>query len=164
MANWTFNENEYNERAFSPIPEGDHRVRITNVEEKVFSTGNEGFEISLDVNGHNSKLWYYLSLDPKDSAKTNQRIGMFFNSFGITDYDLDNWYMWVGKEGAVRVRHNTYNGKLSAQVAFCLNRKQQDKLPGWIEKATDMMTRVDKQLNVPPTAKIPPREFNGFSF
>ena len=60
MANWTFNSNDYTAREFALIPEGDHRVRITKVAEKIFSTGNEGFEITLEVNGHNSKLWYYL--------------------------------------------------------------------------------------------------------
>ena len=57
MANWIYNASDYTARNFELIPEGDHRVRINNVIEKVFSTGNEGFEITLDVPGYNSKLW-----------------------------------------------------------------------------------------------------------
>ena len=131
MANWTFNSNDYTAREFAPIPEGDHRVRITKVVEKVFNSGKEGFEITLDVNGHNSKLWYYMVLDPMDRQKTNQRLGMFFDSFAITDYDLSHYDNWVGKDGAVRVKHGGYMGTITAQVAFCLGRKQQYRLPKW---------------------------------
>ena len=52
MANWVYNASDYTARNFELIPEGDHRVRIKNVIEKVFSTGNEGFEITLDVPGY----------------------------------------------------------------------------------------------------------------
>ena len=47
MANWTFDSNDYTEREFALIPEGDHRVRITKVVEKVFNSGKEGFEITM---------------------------------------------------------------------------------------------------------------------
>ena len=128
MTNWNFNPSEYTARNFELIPEGDYKVIINNIEEKIFSTGNEGFEITLDVAGFNSKLWYYLVLDPNNTPKTNQRIGMFFDSFAIQDYNLSNYNNWIGKDGAVRVRHNTYNGSLTANVAFCLSRSQQSKL------------------------------------
>lgn len=128
MINWNYNSNEYNARTFAPIPEGNHRVTINNVVEKIFNSGNEGFEITLDVNGFDSKLWYYLVFDPTDSAKTNQRIGMFFDSFGIQDYDFSRFGNWIGKTGAVRVKHSMYNGSKTANVAFCLSRNQQSKL------------------------------------
>ena len=87
------------------------------------------FEITLAVSGHNSRLWYYLVLDPSDPKKTNQRIGSFFDSFGITDYNMANYPRWKGKVGAVRVIHEEYNGEQQAKVRFCLNRKNQDALP-----------------------------------
>lgn len=154
--NWNFNPSEYTERDFALIPEGDHRVRINSVVEKVFSTGNEGFEIMLDVSGFNSKLWYYLVLDPKESAKTNQRLGMFFDSFDIHDYNLSRYNDWVGKDGAVRVKHNVYNSRKTANVVFCLSRKQQDKF--YVQK-TDPYAVQTQETNVRPQ-----REFNGFSF
>lgn len=129
MINWHFNPDEYIERSFHPIPEGDHRVTITNVEEKLFNSGNEGFEITLEVNGFNSKLWYYLVFDPNDRVKTNQRIGMFFDSFAIQDHSFSHYSRWVGKDGAVRVKHNIYNGSKIANVVFCLSRSQQQRLP-----------------------------------
>ena len=133
MANWTFNPNEYEESTFTLVPVGDHRVRINDVSERTFSSGNEGYEIKLDVSGYSSKLWFYLVLDRSDTKKTNQRIGSFFDSFGITDYDMSHCWNWVGKIGAVRVKHEEYNGNQSAKVAFCLARKNQDKLPAWKE-------------------------------
>lgn len=131
MANWTFNPNDYQENDFAPIPTGDHRVKINDVVEKVFNSGNHGFEITLEVSGYNSKLWFYLVLDPTDSKKTNQRIGAFFDSFGITDFDLSHYRGWIGKVGGVRVKHEEYNGENRPKVAFCLSRKNQDKLPAW---------------------------------
>jgi hypothetical protein len=128
---WTFNPNEYTTNDFAPIPQGDHRVRISDVAEKKFSSGNEGFEITLDVSGHSGKLWYYLVFDHNDTKKTNQRIGAFFESFGIGDFDLSHYRGWVGKIGGVRVKHEDYNGSPSAKVAFCLSKKNQEKLPAW---------------------------------
>ena len=129
MANWTFDANQYEEQDFSIIPAGDHRVRIADVEEKVSKSGNEMYEITFEVSGHNSKLWFYLVLDQGDPKKTNQRIGDFFNSFGITGHALGTGKQWIGKVGAVRVKHEEYNGNMSAKVAFVLNRKNQEKLP-----------------------------------
>ena len=131
MANWTFDANQYEEQDFSIIPAGVHRVRITDVEEKVSSKGNEMYEITLAVNGHNSKLWFYLVLDQNDTKKTNQRIGDFFNSFGITTSAMGSGKQWIGKTGAVRVKHEEYNGNMSAKVAYVINRKNQDKLEPW---------------------------------
>ena len=166
MANWTFDSNDYTAREFALIPEGDHRVRITKVVEKIFNSGKEGFEITLDVNGHNSKLWYYLVLDPMDRQKTNQRLGMFFDSFVITDYNLSNYDNWVGRDGAVRVKHGSYMGTITAQVAFCLSRCQQDKMPQWQNGSRGDSSGCDIFSNVQPAVPIsrPPMNFDGVKF
>ena len=129
MANWTFDATQYEEQDFQIIPAGDHRVRIADVAEKVSKNGNEMYEITLEVSGYSSRLWYYLVLDRNDIKKTNQRIGDLFNSFSITDNNLGSGKQWIGKVGAVRVKHEEYNGSMSAKVAFVINRKGQDKLP-----------------------------------
>lgn len=159
MANWNYNPNEYTARNFEIIPEGDHRVRISNVQEKVFSTGNEGFEITLDVPGHAGKLWYYLTLDPRDPLKTNQRIGMFFDSFAIHDFDLNHYADWIGYDGAVRVKHKLYNGNISASVIFCLSRSQQKKFPNFCGYASVKQEASHPQHTPPVDAK---NRFNGF--
>ncbi len=126
---WQFNPNDYEASDFQIIPVGDHRCRIEDVISKKSKAGNDMFEITLSVSSHSSRLWYYLVLDPSDPKKTNQRIGGFFDSFGITDYNLANYIRWKGKVGAVRVVHEEYNGENQAKVRFCLSRKNQDKLP-----------------------------------
>lgn len=126
---WQFDPNQYEEQSFQLVPAGDHRVRINDVVSKHSKAGNEMYEITLDVSGYGSKLWFYLVIDPTDSKKTNQRIGSFFDSFGITDYNMANYPRWKGKVGAVRVVHEEYNGDTQAKVRFCLSRKNQDKLP-----------------------------------
>ena len=131
MATWNFDPTQYEEQDFQTIPVGDHRVRIEDVTEKTFSSGNEGYEITLSVNGFSSKLWFYLVLDRNDPKKTNQRVGDFFNSFGIADHSMGSGKQWIGKVGAVRVKHEEYNGNNQAKVAYVINRKKQDKLEPW---------------------------------
>lgn len=136
MANWTFDPSQYTEKSFELIPAGDYRARIEDVAEKTFKSGNEGYEITLAINGYSSKMWYYLVLDKSNPARTNQSLGDFFNSFGITQYNLGTGKQWVGKVGAVRVKHELYNGNNQAKVAYCLARNRQDKLDPWKGTAT----------------------------
>lgn len=131
MANWNFDPSQYSEKNFDIIPQGDYRARISDVTEKKFRSGNEGYEITLDINGYNSKMWFYLVLDPSNPAQTNQRIGDFFNSFGITNHAMGSGKQWIGTVGAVRVKHELYEGKNTAKVAYCIARNRQDKLPAW---------------------------------
>ena len=155
MANWIFNPNEYSAEEFAPIPVGDHRVRISDVVERTFSTGNDGFEITLDVSGYASKLWFYLVLDRSDTKKTNQRIGDFFGSFGIMDFDLSHYRGWIGKIGGVRVKHEEYNGEQKAKVAFCLSKKNQDKLPPWKGNGTEYTPSAYTDAQAPSFASNP---------
>lgn len=131
MANWNFDATQYKEQDFQIIPAGDHRVRIEDVIEKKFNSGNEGYEITLSVNGYNSKLWFYLVLDASNVERTNQRIGEFFNSFGITNTAMGTGKQWIGSVGAVRVKHEEYNGSTNAKVAYCIAKNRQDKLAPW---------------------------------
>ena len=125
---WTYNPADFTEQDFTPIPEGNHRVRIEEAIYKTFKSGKDGYEITLSVSGYSGRLWYYLVLDPSDVKKTNQKIGAFFESFGIADHDMNHYRNWAGKVGAVRVKHENYNGEQQAKVAFCLSKRNQDKL------------------------------------
>ena len=126
---WQFNPNDYKASDFQSVPVGDHRVRIEDVISKKSKAGNDMFEITLAVSGHSGHLWYYLVLDPSDPKKTNQRIGTFFESFGITDYNMMNYPRWKGKVGGARVIHEEYNGEQQAKVRFLLSKKNQERLP-----------------------------------
>lgn len=128
---WTFDPNQYEEKSFPVIPAGDYRVRIADVVEKRFNSGNEGYEITLDVNGFASKLWYYLVLKASDPKKTNQKIGEFFNSFGIQNTAMGSGRQWIGAVGAVRVKHEEFNGSTQAKVAYVLSKSRQEGLAPW---------------------------------
>ena len=150
MAQWNFDPSMYEERDFEMIPAGDHRVRIADVVEKTFKSGNEGYEITFDVSGHSGKLWFYLVLNAADQKKTNQALGTFFECFGITQYTMGNGKQWIGKVGGCRVKHEEYNGNTSAKVQYLLNRKKQEQLPPWKGNATAApaagFTQVEDEL------------------
>lgn len=128
---WNYDPADYTECEFTLIPEGDYRVRIADVEEKTFSSGNSGYNIELEVNGYNRKVWYNLVLSTADPKKTNQRLGSFFDSFGITDYNVDHFAAWKGKVGACSLNHREYNGKTSENVRWFIAKSKQDTLPAW---------------------------------
>lgn len=131
---WNYNANDYQETSFSPIPVGDHRVRIANVEEQKSSKGNDMLKITLDVSGHSSTLWYYIVFMPDNPSMTNQKLGQLFDSFGIPMGDMNTQH-WIGKVGGARVKHELYNGENSAKVNYFLSRSKVDKLPAWQEPA-----------------------------
>lgn len=149
MPQWNYDPSQYKESDFQVIPVGDYRARIADVTEKKFSSGNEGYEITLEINGYNSKLWFYLVLDPNDAAKTNQRIGDFFNSFGITSPAMGSGKQWIGMVGAVRVKHEEYNGANRAKVAYCLARSRQDKLEAWKNVGAAAAPQVEIPSDLP---------------
>lgn len=132
--NWNFNADDYKENDFAPIPVGDHRVRIANVEEKKSQNGNDMLVLTLDVSGHSGSLWFYLVFMPNNPQITNQRIGQIFDSFGIQPGNM-NFSSWIGKVGGARVKHEQYNGETSAKVNYFLSRSKVDALPAWQESA-----------------------------
>ena len=133
---WNYDPSQYEEKSFEIIPVGDYRARISDVVVKKFNSGNDGYEITLDINGYNSKMWFYLVLDASNPSQTNQRIGDFFNSFGITSPAMGTGRQWIGAVGAVRVKHEQYNGENRAKVAYCIARNRQEKLPAWKNNGT----------------------------
>lgn len=151
MANWTYDPSQYQEKSFELIPAGDYRARVTDVVEKTFKSGNSGYEITMAINGFNSHLWLYLVLDPSNAARTNQSIGDFFNSFGITSPAMGSGKQWIGAAGAVRVKHEDYQGNATAKIAYCINRSRQDHLPAWKNNGT----AAPAPASAIPTVDIP---------
>ena len=130
------NPNEYTTLGLISIPQGDHRVKIINVTEKVYGmSGKEGYEITLRVSGRRGLLWYYLVRDPENEEKFYKKLHAFFCSFNITDRNLANYKNWIGRYGAVRVRHslNEETGLIKAYVYYCLCGTQQDNLPSFCD-------------------------------
>lgn len=176
MINWNYKSEDFKINENTLIPEGDHRVVVNRVTLKTYSTGNEGFEIMLDVSGHSGKLWHRIIMDPTNPERTNHHLGKFFESFGITNYDLNCYDEWVGKDGAVRVKHDTYGGVVTSKVLFCITRAYQAKLPAWVTSSNARPYEVSTPsgalwgsdiTNATSTQAVPPRremKFDGFSF
>lgn len=132
MINWNFSAADYEEQSFKPIPVGDHRVRIASAEECTSKTGNQMIKLILDVSGYNSTIWHWVVFLPDNQKLTNQRLGELWNSFGIPQGNF-NLQSWVGKVGAAKVKHDDYNGEVSAKIAYFIAKERQDKLPAWSE-------------------------------
>jgi len=66
MAWWQNHPNTYSYKGFIDIPEGDHRVRISNVEVERFSKGKKCIEVSFEVSGYHGMLWHHLWYDPNN--------------------------------------------------------------------------------------------------
>ena len=150
MINWNFDSNDYTEQSFKPIPVGDHRVRIASAEEQTSSSGRQMIKLVLDVSGYSSTIWHYIVFMPDNQKLTNQKLGELWNSFGIQQGNF-NLNSWVGKVGAAKVKHETYNNEPSAKIAYFINKDRQDKLPAWQEpnSANAGGTFVEVNSNVP---------------
>lgn len=132
MINWNFNSNDYQEQSFKPIPVGDYRVRISHVETGETSTGKQMIKMTLDVSGHNGKIFHNLVLNPENQKLTNQKLGELFDSFGIQQGNF-NLSTWIGKVGAAKVKHEEYNGNTNAKINYFIAKYKQDKMPAWVE-------------------------------
>ena len=134
MINWNFDAKDYTEKAFKPIPVGDHRVRIASAEEQTSSAGNQMIKLVLDVSGYNSTIWHFIVFMPDKKELTNQKLGELWNSFGIPQGNF-NLNSWVGKVGAAKVKHETRDGNENAKIAYFISKDRQDKLPAWQDPA-----------------------------
>ncbi len=132
MTDWKYNSDDYDADDCGVLPAGKYRVRIADVEEKQSKAGNDMYVLTLDVSGSNSKLWYYMVFMPDNVKLTNAKLGTIFDSFGITPGDL-NIEHWKGKVGACKVKHEEYDGEPQAKVHYFLKKKEQEKLPAWVE-------------------------------
>ena len=130
--NWNFNANEYEETNFKPIPVGDHRMRVASAEEQTSASGNQMIKLVLEVSGYNSTIWHWIVFMADNQKLTNQKLGEFWNSFGIPQGNF-NLQSWVGKVGAGKVKHEDYNGSTNAKVSYFIGRDRQAKLAPWQE-------------------------------
>ncbi len=129
--NWNYDANDYNENSYVVIPEGIHRARISKAEEKTYNSGREGIAITFDISGYSGKVFYNLVFMAEDKQQTNQKLGSLFNSFGIQpSMDLNTW---IGKVGAISVKHEEYQGEKQARFHYCVNKSKQENLPAWKE-------------------------------
>ena len=132
MINWNFDSTQYEETSFKPIPVGEYRMRVASAEEQISSSGRQMIKLVLEVSGYNSTIWHWLVFMPDNQKLTNQKLGEFWNSFGIPQGNF-NLQSWVGKVGAAKVKHEDYHGAQNAKVSYFIGKDRQDKLPAWQE-------------------------------
>ncbi len=134
MISWNFNPSNYDpEKSFEVIPVGDHRVRIEYASEETSKKGYDMIKLELAVSGYASKLFYYVVFMPERPDITDQNLGKLWDSFGLEPGNL-NSQSWVGKVGACKVKHETYEGKAQARASYFILRSKQGDLPPWQEK------------------------------
>jgi hypothetical protein len=126
---WNYNSEDYDPNASGgTLPIGDYRVRIKEVVPKVAKSGNDMWELTLEVSGRNNYLWYYLVFLNDNPGMTNQKLGDIFTSFAIPQGEMDR-HKWIGKVGGAKVKHDDYGSK----VHYFLKRDKVDALPAWVE-------------------------------
>ena len=131
---WNYQREESN--GFAPLPEGKYRIRVKSVEKAESSKGNEMLVFQFDVSGSNSTLYHYITFLPNNPSVTNGQLTQFFDSFkDIQDGDF-NMLNWIGKVGACKVKHETYNGEPRARISYFIKADKQGDLPPWQEVGT----------------------------
>jgi hypothetical protein len=117
MINWPYDKSQYSKDDYVLIPEGEYPVRIKEATEKISSTGKNMIVLTLNVvnEPQYGTLFYNMVFDSAYPGMVNQRLGRIYDSFGITEGNLDT-YTWAGYQGVARVKHKEYQGKLRAEV------------------------------------------------
>lgn len=139
MIQWKYNATQAKEedekRNYVLIPVGNHRVRVENVEAQTSKTGKDMWKFTFQVSGYNGKLFYYMVFNPENSGMTNRNLMNLWDSFGLQEGDMNESH-FLGKVGAVKVKHEQYNGDMTAKVSYVLKKKDQRDLPPWKEPGT----------------------------
>lgn len=134
---WDYDKKQYSkeDRTFSLCPEGYHQVRITKVEYKQTSTQKDMFVISLATVGLEDECFlnYHLVFDHTNPGMTNQRLGRIYDSFDISEGNMNIESEWKGKVGAAEVIHEDYTDrsggtKTAARVKNFLTSEKQVEL------------------------------------
>lgn len=132
------------ESGFAEIPEGRHRVRIRKVEKAQSKAGNNMLVIELDVSGQSGTLWHYITFMQDKPEITNRMLTQFFDSFkDIADGDFNGAH-WIGKVGAVMVKHDDQG---RAKVHYFIKADKQGDLPAWKEPGKN--TGTDGFMQIP---------------
>lgn len=130
---WNYNSEQYDPNAGGLLPVGKYRVRIKEVCPKTSRTsGNDMWEVTLEISGRTGFMWDYIVFDDSNPKMTNQKLGQYFDSFGITPGNMDHM-SWVGKVGGAKTKHEDYQGELKSKFHYLLKRAEVETLPSWVE-------------------------------
>lgn len=129
---WEFKREESNNFS-SRIPEGNHRIRVKSAEKAVSKTGKDMLVIQFDVSGFNETLYHRIVFLPDRPEITNRNLTQFYDSFKDIPMGELNLPKWIGKVGACFVKHEEYNGNVTARVHYFIHKDKQGTLPAWSE-------------------------------
>ena len=128
---WEFKEEST--PSYEVIPVGDYRVKVESVDKKVSSNGNDMLAIKFAVSGRKSYLFHNIVFLQDRPEITNRMLTNFYHAFPqipMGEFDLNKW---IGKVGAVHVKHEDYNGSPQARVHYFIDASKQNGLPAWVE-------------------------------
>lgn len=126
---WNYQREETH---FEPLPEGKYRVRIKSADKAKSSKGNDMLVLQFEVSGNKKILYHYIVFMPDKAEVTNRMLTQFFDSFkDIPEGDF-NMTNWIGKVGAVMIKHEEYNGNMRERISYFISADKQDDLPAWV--------------------------------
>ena len=137
------------EPKFEVLPEGKYRVRVKSVDKAVSQNGNDMFVIKLEVSGSKKILFHYIVFMPQKPEITNGKLTQFFSSFKDIDEGNLDTQSWVGKVGAVVIKHEEYNGEKRERISYFIRADKQDDLPAWVEPENGGMTALGEDEDLP---------------
>lgn len=164
MMNWNYNAADYNPNDTALLRVGYHNVRITNATQTFAQNGTEGLEISLEVYGYNNKLRHYIWFNFENPGYTNMLLGSFFDSFGISENERNNFDCWLGKEGVVNVSHVEYKGRMIAKVSSCIRKEFQKTVSPWQNHTQSYQNASPTYQNPVPTYQNPASGYQNRNF
>lgn len=142
---WSYSRTESN---FPLIPEGRHRVRIRDAQKTQSKSGKDMIKITLDVSGQSASLFHYIVFLEEHPEITNRNLTQFFDSFPDIQEGQFNTNTWVGCVGACTVKHEVYNGDMTARVGYFIKADKQKDLPPWQEpKGKEPPKRIAEDQN-----------------
>lgn len=160
FSGFSFNPDDYEDTSFEPLPAGKYRVRIDNVEQKMSKGGNPYWQLELAVSGDNRKIWHNITFLKDNMQRTGEILKKFFNAFGITDYNLNNWHQWVGRTGGAKTKIRPAEGQYEAraEVHFFLTPEETSKLPAWKEPDNGLLKDAPEISDMGTVVPTPPWE------
>ena len=131
---WSYSREE---QKFEVLPEGKYRARIKSAEKAVSKNGKDMLVLQFNISGSEKVLYHYIVFLEDRPEITNRNLTQFFDSFsGIKEGDL-NTANWVGKIGAVNIKHEEYEGQIRERISSFIPASKQDELPQWITATAD---------------------------
>jgi hypothetical protein len=154
MIEWEYDGREYTKDDFTLVPEGEYEVRIKEAKEKVSKTGKNMIVMTLNLVElpQYGSLFYNLVFDPAYPGMTNQRLGRVYDSFGITQGNLDP-YTWAGYRGVARVKHREFEGKTRAEVESFAPREDEGDVRPYPVPAKEKAPAKAKEKKAPEKAE-----------